>query len=124
MAQLRNWVDYAEEDDSGDLGTAKITADTDLESIKRVDSLKGGRPAVLVASSGSIRKEKNAMKAASMAESTSGESQTSKFGEIFVEFPRLAEGEYDAEDGMKHDAGVEEVKQQIGKVIAAKRKKT
>jgi hypothetical protein len=63
------------------------------------------------------------MKAASMAESTSGESQTSKFGEIFVEFPRLEEGEYDAEDGMKHDAGVEEVKQQIGKVIAAKKKK-
>jgi hypothetical protein len=46
MAQLKNWVDYADEDDSGDLGTAKITAHTDSESIKRVDSLIGGRSAV------------------------------------------------------------------------------
>lgn len=124
MAQLKNWLDFADEDESGDLGTAKTSPDADSELMKRVDSLIGGRPAVLVTSSGSTQKKKNAMKAAIMAESTSGEGQTSKFGEMFVEFPRLEEEEYDSEEDMKYDAGVQGVKQRIGEVVAAKKKKT
>jgi hypothetical protein len=108
MLELKNWLDYAAEDSSGDIGTAKVDSDTR----PRVGSLMVGRSAVLVVSSGSIRKKKKEM---GMAKQSSSEAiGVGKVGEEYVSFPRL-------EETMEYD--VQEVKQQIDKVVAAKKQK-
>ncbi|KAF1917146.1 hypothetical protein BDU57DRAFT_595614 [Ampelomyces quisqualis] len=109
MRDLKNWLDYADEDDTGDIGTAKLEPDSEAQH--RVDSFMTGRPAVLVASysSGSLRETKIAM---DMDEQCVGEAKNGGMAEQFVSFPRL-------EEVMEYEVQAE-VKREIRKVVDKK----